>query len=79
MGAALRTDQRTFSAPLRWLAIAGAAALGAASGNLINVEPLGWTYDSLLEIIAGPGVQIASLTSGLAMGFVLGFIHFTSI
>ena len=79
MRAALRTDPKPFSVPLRWLAFAGVAALGAASGNTINVEPLGWTYDSLLQAFAGPGVQIASLTSGVAMGFVLGFVHLTSI
>jgi hypothetical protein len=65
--------------PMRWLAFAGAAALGAASGNTINIEPLGWTYDNLLTIFAGPDVQIASLMSGLAMGFLLGLVHITSI
>ena len=74
-----RADWLPLSRPWRWLVFGGVVALGATSGNIINIEPLGWTYGSLLQLVADPGIQIASLTTGVAMGFVLGFIHLTSI
>jgi hypothetical protein len=67
------------SVPKRWLLFGVAVVLGAVGGNTINIEPSDWAYNSLLNLFANPGVQIASLTTGLAMGFVLGFIHLTSI
>jgi hypothetical protein len=67
------------SVPSRGLLFVVAVVLGAVGGNSVNIEPSDWAYNSLLRLFADPGVQIAGLTTGLAMGFVLGFIHLTSI
>jgi hypothetical protein len=63
----------------RWLLFGVAVVVGVISGNTVNVEPLDWTYSGLLTLYADPGIPIASLAAGLGMGFVLGFIHLTSI
>jgi hypothetical protein len=63
----------------RWLLFGAAVTAGAVSGNIVNIEPLAWTYDSLLTLVADPGLPFASLATGVGLGFVLGFIHLTSI
>lgn len=79
MQVARSADRVPLSTPIRWLVFVAAVALGAISGNTINIEPLAWAYSGLLQVVADPEIPIASLTTGLAMGFVLGFIHLTSI
>ena len=63
----------------RWLLFVVAVVLGALGGNVVNIEPSEWAYNGLLHLFADPGIQIASLATGLGIGFVLGFIHLTSI
>ena len=79
MRLSLLADRVPLSVPTRWLLFGIAVILGALGGNTINIEPLGWAYDSLLNAFAEPGIQIASLTAGLGLGFLLGLIHLTSI
>ena len=67
------------SIPKRWMLFGVAVVLGAVGGETVNIEPSDWAYNGLLHLFADPGIQIASLATGLGMGFVLGFIHLTSI
>jgi hypothetical protein len=75
----LSAVQTPLSVPRRWLLFGVAVVLGAVGGNVVNIEPSEWAYNGLLHLFADPGVQIASLITGVGMGFVLGFIHLTSI
>jgi hypothetical protein len=79
MRLSLPADRVPLSAPMRWLVFVAAVALGAISGNTVNLEPSDWAYNGLLNLFADPGIQIASLATGVGLGFVLGFIHLTSI
>ncbi len=63
----------------RWLLFGTAVIAGAVSGNVVNIEPLDWTYNGLLKLYADPGIPIAGLATGVGLGFVLGVIHLTSI
>ncbi len=67
------------SIPKRWLLFGVAVVAGVVAGNTINVEPSDWAYNGLLNLFADPGIQIASLATGVGLGFVLGLIHLTSI
>lgn len=67
------------SVPKRWLLFGVAVVAGAVAGNTVNVEPSDWAYNGLLNLFADPGIQIASLATGVGLGFVLGLIHLTSI
>jgi hypothetical protein len=58
----------------------GAAVIaGAVSGDIVNVEPLSRLYNGLFMLYAEPGIQIASLATGVGLGFVVGLIHIASI
>ncbi len=63
----------------RWLLFGAAVVLGAVAGREVNIEPSEWAYNSLLRLFGDPGAQIVSLAMGVGLGFVLGFIHLTSI
>jgi hypothetical protein len=79
MSVSVSTAHPAVSKSRRWLLFGAAVVLGASGGNTINIEPSDWAYNGLLNLFADPGIQIASLATGLGMGFVLGFIHLTSI
>ena len=67
------------SAPARWLLFGGAVVLGAVAGKTLSVEPFDWGYTGLLRLLGDPGAQIPSLAAGVSLGFLLGFIHLTSV
>jgi hypothetical protein len=63
----------------RWLLFGAAVILGASAGTGWPLEASVWTYEGLLQIVAAPGFQIASLAAAVGLGFVLGLVHITSI
>jgi len=65
--------------PTRWLLFGVAVIAGAVSGETINIEPLSRVYNGLFMLYAEPGIQIASLATGVGLGFVIGLIHLTSV
>lgn len=65
--------------PARWLLFGAAVIAGAVVGYIVQTDPLDSTYGALLTLFANPGVQIASLATGVGVGFGLGLIHLTSI
>jgi cytochrome c biogenesis protein CcdA len=65
---------------LRRLLLFGAAvALGFVGGLNWSTELSNWAYNGLLAIFAQPGIQITTLGLGVGLGFLLGFVHITSI
>ena len=79
MGLPFAAVRATLSVPKRWLLFGVAVVAGVVGGNTVNVEPSDWAYNGLLNLFADPGIQIASLATGVGLGFVLGLIHLTSI
>jgi hypothetical protein len=79
MDLSLPATRARMSVPRRWLLFGAAVALGAVAGKTVNIEPLDWAYTGLLRLFGNPGAQIPGLAAGVGLGFVLGFIHLTSI
>jgi hypothetical protein len=79
MALSLPVTRAPLSVPKRSLLFGAADVLGAVAGKTVNVEPSDWAYNGLLHLFGDPGVQIAGLAAGVSLGFVLGFIHLTSI
>jgi hypothetical protein len=65
--------------PARWALFGAAVIAGAVIGTVMQLDPLDWTYNGLLSLVADPGVPIAGLATGVGLGFFVGFIHLTSI
>jgi hypothetical protein len=62
------------------LALFGAAAaLGSLGGLTWNLEGSVWLYTELFALFTDPTIRIAGLAAGLGVGFLLGFLHITSI
>ena len=79
MNPSLVAVRPALSSPRRLLLFGAAIALGVIGGNGFSVEASDWAYTGLLRLFADPGVQIASQAAGVGLGFVLGFIHITSV
>jgi hypothetical protein len=79
MGLPLAAVRPPLSVPRRWMLFGVAVVAGTVAGNTVNVEPSDWAYNGLLNLFADPGIQIASMATGVGLGFVLGLIHLTSI
>ena len=73
------TVRPALGVPKRWLLFGVAVVAGVVGGMTVNVEPSDWAYNGLLNLFADPGVEIASLATGVGLSFVLGLIHLTSI
>ena len=79
MALSLPATRAPLSVPKRWLLFGAAVVVGLVAGKTLNVEPSDWAYNGLLHLFGDPGTQIASLAGGVSLGFVLGFIHLTSV
>jgi hypothetical protein len=79
MRVSLLDDRIPLSVPARWLLFGAAVIGGAVVGNVMQLDPLDWTYNGLLNLVADPTVPIASLATGIGLGFFVGLIHITSI
>ena len=79
MRASFLDDRIPLGVPMRWLLFGAAVIGGAVVGNVIQVDPLDWTYNGLLSLVADPAVPIAGLATGIGLGFFVGLIHLTSI
>jgi hypothetical protein len=67
------------SAPKRWALFGVSVLVGAVAGKVVDVEPSDRLYTGLLQLFGNPSAQIPSLGVGIGLGFLLGFIHLTSI
>ena len=65
MRVSLLADRIPLGVPARWLLFGAAVVAGAVSSNTVNIEPLGRVYNGLFMLYAEPGLQIASLATGL--------------
>jgi len=62
----------------RLLLFGAAVVVGSLWGYTWNSELSFWAWSLLLAVFADPNVQIASMTTGVVVGFALGFVHFTA-
>ena len=67
------------SASKRLALFGAAAALGILGGLTWNLEGSVWLYTGLLALFTDPEIRIAGLAMGVGVGFLLGFLHITSI
>jgi cytochrome c biogenesis protein CcdA len=75
MSAAISTTRPTPSTSRRWLLFAAAVTVGILWGYVWSIEASLWAYSVLLGLFADENMQIASLVTGVGIGFVLGFVH----
>jgi cytochrome c biogenesis protein CcdA len=79
MSLSLAPVRPTMSTLRRLLLFGAAIVLGFVGGLNWSVELSNWAYNGLLQIFAQPGIQITTLGVGIGLGFLLGFVHITSI
>ena len=79
MRVSLPPDRILLGVPARWLLFGAAVIAGAVTGDIVQTDPLDSTYNGLLTLYTDPGIPIASMATGVGLGFVLGLIHLTSI
>jgi hypothetical protein len=56
-----------------------AAGVGIVGGLNWSVELTNWAYYGFLQGFVDPQAQIASLGLGLALAYLVGFIHVTTV
>ena len=56
-----------------------AAGAGIVGGLNWSVELTNWAYYGFLQGFLDPGAQIANLGVGLALAYLVGFIHVTTV
>jgi cytochrome c biogenesis protein CcdA len=79
MSVSIPSAQSVVLRPPRRLLLFGVAVLvGAIWGYTWDRELSVWATSILLEIFTDPNVQIASLATGVGMGFLLGLVHFAA-
>ena len=64
--------------PKRVLLFGLAAGVGILGGLNWSVELTGWAYSGFLQGFLDPTAQIANLSAGLLLAFLIGFIHVTT-
>jgi hypothetical protein len=79
MRSTLSATGAPLSVPIRWLLFGTAVIAGAVAGDILQTDPLDRAYNGLLTLFGEPGIQIASLATGVGLGFVIGLIHLTSV
>ena len=79
MSLSLAPVRPTMSTLRRLLLFGAAVALGFIGGLNWSTELSNWAYNGLLNVFAQPGIQITTLGVGVGLGFLLGFVHITSI
>ena len=62
----------------RLLLFVAAVVVGFVWGYTWSFELSAWAWSVLLEIFADPNAQIASLGTGIIVGFALGLVHITA-
>jgi hypothetical protein len=63
----------------RLLLLGAAVAAGFVGGLNWSVEISAWAYDGFVNLFADPGFQITSMAMGVAVAYLVGVVHVTTI
>ena len=72
-------DAGETSVAKRAMLLAAAVGTGAVAGIAWNPDVTNWAYYGFLQHFLDPQAPIASLGIGVALGFLVGFVHVTAI
>jgi hypothetical protein len=67
------------SAPKRAILFAVSAVAGALAGLGWSVDLTNWAYYGFLQGFLDPRAQIANLAVGVALAYLVGFVHVVSV
>jgi cytochrome c biogenesis protein CcdA len=79
MSVALSAVRPGMSTATRVLLLGAAVAVGFIAGITWRLEISAWAYDGFINIFAEPGIQITGMAMGVAVAYLLGFVHITTI
>jgi hypothetical protein len=65
--------------PMRALLFGIAASLGLVGGYAWSLDVSNFVYNGLLSAFVQPNAKIEPMAMGIGLGFLLGFVHITSI
>jgi hypothetical protein len=72
-------DPAGMSAPKRAVLFGLAAVAGVLAGLGWNLDLTNWAYYSFLQGFLDPRAQVANLAVGVALAYLVGFIHVTTV
>jgi hypothetical protein len=70
---------RPMGVPMRALLFGVAAILGLVGGYTWSNDASNFLYNGLLSAFVDPGAKIEPMAMGVGLGFLVGFVHITSI
>jgi len=79
MSVALSNVRPLTSTTGRLILLVVAVAAGFVGGLYWSLEISAWAYEGFLKLFADPGIQITSLAMGVAVAYLVGFVHVTTI
>ena len=79
MGLLRVADPAGMSVPKRAVLFGLAAIAGGLAGLGWSVDLTNWAYYGFLEGFLDPRAQIANLAVGVALAYLVGFIHVTTV
>ena len=79
MGLLHLADAAGMAAPKRAILFGLSAVAGGLAGLGWNVDLTNWAYYGFLEGFLDPRAQIANLAVGVALAYLVGFIHVTTV
>ena len=72
-------DPAGMSAPKRAVLFGLAAVAGGLAGLGWNLDLTNWAYYGFLQGFLDPRAQVANLAAGVALAYLVGFIHVTTV
>ena len=79
MGVLRAADLAGMSAAKRAVLFGLSAVAGSLAGLGWNLDLTNWAYYGFLEGFLDPRAQIANLAVGVALAYLVGFIHVTTV
>ena len=63
----------------RLILLVVAVAVGFIGGLTWSLEISAWAYDGFIKLFADPGIQITSMAMGVAVAYLVGVVHVTTL
>ena len=70
---------RPMGLPMRALLFGIAASLGLVGGYAWSIDASNFVYNGILSAFFDTGAKIDAMAIGVGLGFLVGFVHITSI